>query len=141
LRRAADLPALAGAGPDTALTTLAVEHYSPQGGDRDILASARGGLFTTCRPQESAVPKSQVRKKKVYTPPTDVRPTSTAASRKPSPIWLPISAVTLIVFGIGWLVTYYLSAQEFPVAAWGYWNLAVGFGCMVTSLGILSRWR
>ncbi|MEV4491121.1 cell division protein CrgA [Micromonospora coxensis] len=87
------------------------------------------------------MPKSQVRKKKVYTPPTDVRPTATAATRKPSPVWLPITAVTLIVAGIGWLVVYYLSEQEYPVASWGYWNLAVGFGGMVASLIVLSRWR
>ncbi|MFY1618588.1 cell division protein CrgA [Micromonospora sp. WMMD736] len=87
------------------------------------------------------MPKSQVRKKKVYTPPTDVRPTTTAASRKPSPVWLPITAVTLIVAGIGWLVVYYLSEQEYPVASWQYWNLAVGFGAMVASLVLLSRWR
>lgn len=87
------------------------------------------------------MPKSQVRKKKVYTPPTDVRPSTAATSKKPSPIWLPISAVALIVIGIAWLVVYYLSTQQYPVAAWGYWNLAIGFGCMVTSLGVLSRWR
>lgn len=87
------------------------------------------------------MPKSQVRKKKVYTPPTDVRPTTTAATRKPSPVWLPATAVALIVAGIGWLVVYYLSEQEYPVASWGYWNLAVGFGAMVGSLVLLSRWR
>ncbi|WP_326550595.1 cell division protein CrgA [Micromonospora sp. NBC_01813] len=87
------------------------------------------------------MPKSQVRKKKVYTPPTDVRPSQTAATSKPSPIWLPIAAVSLIVFGIGWLVVYYLSETLYPVAAWGYWNLAVGFGAMVSSLILLSRWR
>ncbi|GAB3949360.1 cell division protein CrgA [Micromonospora vulcania] len=87
------------------------------------------------------MPKSQVRKKKVYTPPTDVRPTTAGSSRKPSPVWLPLTAVALIVAGIGWLVVYYLSEQEYPVATWGYWNLAVGFGAMVTSLILLSRWR
>jgi hypothetical protein len=88
------------------------------------------------------VPKSQVRKKKVYTPPTDIRPAaSAAASKKPSPVWLPVSAVTLIVVGIAWLVVYYLSEQQYPVEAWRYWNLAVGFGCMVASLAILARWR
>jgi succinate dehydrogenase hydrophobic anchor subunit len=92
-------------------------------------------------PQESVVPKSQVRKKKVYTPPTDVRPSSTAASRKQSPAWLPITAVVLIVFGIAWLVVYYLSQTNYPVASWGYWNLAIGFGAMVASLAVLSRWR
>ncbi|EWM66717.1 MULTISPECIES: cell division protein CrgA [Micromonospora] len=87
------------------------------------------------------MPKSQVRKKKVYTPPTDVRPTATASTRKPSPVWLPVTAVALIVVGIGWLVLYYLSEQAYPVATWGYWNLAVGFGAMVSSLILLSRWR
>ncbi|GAB3819513.1 cell division protein CrgA [Micromonospora zhanjiangensis] len=88
------------------------------------------------------MPKSQVRKKKVYTPPSDVRPTTDAATRgKPSPIWLPITAVTLIVFGIAWLVVYYLSGTAYPVASWQYWNLAVGFGSMVASLILLSRWR
>jgi hypothetical protein len=87
------------------------------------------------------VPKSSVRKKKVYTPPTDVRPTVTASTKKPSPLWLPISAVTLIVAGITWLVVYYLSQTHYPVESWGYWNLAVGFGAMVTSLILLSRWR
>ncbi|WP_406073941.1 cell division protein CrgA [Micromonospora sp. NBC_01638] len=87
------------------------------------------------------MPKSQVRKKKVYTPPTDVRPTTASSSSKPSPVWLPITAVALIVAGIGWLVLYYLSEQQYPVTAWGYWNLAVGFGAMVASLALLSRWR
>jgi hypothetical protein len=87
------------------------------------------------------VPKSQIRKKKVYTPPAEVRPASEAARRKPSPPWLPVSAVALIVFGILWLVIFYLSAGRYPVAAWGYWNLLIGFGAMVGSLAILSRWR
>lgn len=87
------------------------------------------------------MPKSQVRKKKVYTPPADVRPAATASAKKPSPIWLPITAVGLIVFGIAWLVVYYLSETAYPVASWGYWNLAVGFGSMVASLILLSRWR
>ncbi|HEX6970361.1 MAG TPA: cell division protein CrgA [Micromonosporaceae bacterium] len=87
------------------------------------------------------MPKSQVRKKKVYTPPANIRPTATAATRKPSPVWLPATAVALIVFGIAWLVVFYLSETLYPVAAWGYWNLAIGFGSMIASLILLSRWR
>ncbi|HEY8533803.1 MAG TPA: cell division protein CrgA [Micromonospora sp.] len=87
------------------------------------------------------MPKSQVRKKKVYTPPADMRPTATTEARKPSPTWVPVTGVGLIIFGILWLVVYYLSETAYPVAAWGYWNLAVGFGAMVASLLVLSRWR
>jgi hypothetical protein len=87
------------------------------------------------------VPKSRVRQKKVYTPPTDVAPRATTVSKKPSPTWIPVTAVVLIVFGIGWLVTFYLSAGQYPVLSWGYWNLAIGFGGMVGALALLARWR
>ncbi|HZN76511.1 MAG TPA: cell division protein CrgA [Micromonosporaceae bacterium] len=89
------------------------------------------------------MPKSHVRKKKVYTPQAHDRPlaVTAAASKKPSPILLPISAVTLIVLGITWLVVFYLSQGVYPVLSWGYWNIAIGFGAMVTALGLLTRWR
>ncbi|QSB14754.1 cell division protein CrgA [Natronosporangium hydrolyticum] len=87
------------------------------------------------------MPKSTIRKKKVYTPPAEVRPASDATRRKPSPPWLPVSAVCMIVFGIAWLVVFYITTGDYPVAAWGYWNLVIGFGAMVSSLAVLSRWR
>jgi hypothetical protein len=93
------------------------------------------------------VPKSTVRKKKVYTPPAEMRPQQTNAARRPSPMWLPVTAVALIVVGIAWLVIYYLTNGFFEVSALtalynlGYWNLAIGFGCMVAALGLLSKWR
>jgi Cell division protein CrgA len=101
----------------------------------------------TTPPQESAVPKSHVRKKKVYTPPAELRPRQTAANKRPSPLWLPVTAVSFIILGIAWLVVYYLTSGFFDVQALSalqklrYWNLAIGFGFMVASLGLLSRWR
>jgi Cell division protein CrgA len=99
-------------------------------------------------PSGDAVPKSTVRKKKVYTPPAELRPQSTAAAKKPSPTWLPVTAVCLIVFGILWLVVYYLTGQFFDLgesflflARLQYWNLAIGFTAMVAALVLLARWR
>ena len=46
------------------------------------------------------MPKSEIRKKKVYTPPSDIAPAVKGASNKPSPLWVPVSAVALIVIGI-----------------------------------------
>lgn len=94
------------------------------------------------------MPKSTVRKKKVYTPPPELRPQTTAAARKPSPTWVPATAVGLIVFAIAYLVVYYLSGQWFDLgtsfsflADLEYWNLAIGFGAMIASLILLSKWR
>lgn len=87
------------------------------------------------------MPKSRVRQKKVYTPPTDIAPRVSTVSKRPSPTWVPASAVALIFIGIAWLVTFYLSTGNYPVLAWGYWNLAIGFGAMVAALALLARWR
>ena len=57
------------------------------------------------------MPKSQVRKKKVYTPPAELQQRPTASSRKPSPVWVPALAVSLICAGIAWLVVYYLTQE------------------------------
>lgn len=99
-------------------------------------------------PLEYAVPKSSVRKKKVYTPPAELRPQTAAAARKPSPTWIPATAVGLIIFAIAWLVTYYLTEQWFGLgenfaflAELSYWNLAIGFGAMIAALALLSKWR
>ncbi|MFC4337155.1 cell division protein CrgA [Salininema proteolyticum] len=86
------------------------------------------------------MPKSRVRKKKVYQSKSGST-SSTGDHYEPSPTWVPVTAVSLIVFGIAWLVTYYLSGQQYPVAVWQNWNLAVGFVAMVMSLLILSRWK
>lgn len=87
------------------------------------------------------MPKSTVRKKRVYTPPSDLVRVNPALRRKPSPGWVGGLAVGLIVFGLAWLVTFYLSQGAYPVASWGYWNLGVGFAGLVGSLIVLSRWR
>jgi len=94
------------------------------------------------------VPKSTVRKKKVYTPPAELRPTETiSARRRPSPVWVPALAVSFVVIGIAWLVAYYLTQGFFDVDAFSaiadlkYWNLAIGFGFLVASLGVFSKWR
>ncbi len=95
------------------------------------------------------MPKSSVRKKKVYTLPENLRPQGTlAAQRKPSAGWIPVTAVSLIIFAIAWLVTYYLTSQWLDLgdsfaflANLGYWNLGIGFGAMVIALGLLTKWR
>jgi hypothetical protein len=53
----------------------------------------------------------------------------------------PLFAVALIVAGVAWLVVFYLSQGLYPVYSWRYWNLAIGFGAIVTGLGILALRR
>ena len=94
------------------------------------------------------MPKSSVRKKKVYTPPAELRPQTMAAARKPSPTWVPATGVGLVVFAIVYLVTYYLTGQFYDLgdsfaflANLTYWNLVIGFSAMIASLIVFTRWR
>ena len=85
------------------------------------------------------MPKSKVRKKTVYTPPAEVRPTS--RKRGPSPVFVPALAVGLMVVGIIWLVIYYFSQGQLPIKAIGPVNLGVGFAMLVAALAVLTQWR
>ncbi len=82
------------------------------------------------------MPESKGRPKRSYTPP----PRSSAAPL-PSPRWWAPTFVTLLVLGLLWIVTFYVSEQRLPIAALGYWNLGVGFAFMMTGFAMTMRWR
>ena len=81
------------------------------------------------------MPKSRVRQKETYTPPT---PKSSA--RKSSAAWVPFAFIGSMLLGLAWIVTYYASNQSFPPALSG-WNLVVGFALIIVGLGIMTQWR
>lgn len=91
----------------------------------------------------SHVPKSKVRKKSVYTPPSDVLARgSRAKAVQPSPRWYAILMVALMLIGLVWIVVYYVAGDKIPLmVSLGAWNFAIGFGAMVVGLVMSMRWR
>jgi Cell division protein CrgA len=86
------------------------------------------------------MPKSKVRKKTVYTPPTDRR--TPAKSVGPShPVYITIM-LGMMLLGLAWLVAYYLVPTGIPVMeSLGAWNFAIGFALMIVGLLMTMRWR
>ena len=83
------------------------------------------------------MPKSRVRKRTVYTPP----PPKTA-KRKVSAPWVGPTIVVCLVFGLVWIVTYYLSQGSIPgLNSLGAWNLVVGFVFIIAGVTLATRWR
>lgn len=90
------------------------------------------------------MPKSKVRKRAVYTPPTDVLPSPSRATRTkgPSPTWYPVVMLTLMILGLAYIAVYYLAGERVPVMKdLDSWNFAIGFGLMVSGLFMAVRWR
>lgn len=81
------------------------------------------------------MPKSRARKTAVYTPPPR------AAKAKVSPPWLLPTMLASLIFGLVWIVIFYVSQQSLPVGAIGAWNLVVGFAFVIVGLGLATRWR
>ena len=59
----------------------------------------------------------------------------------PNPTWFVPVMVALMIIGLLWVVTFYLTAGQFPVGAWHNWNLAIGFVFMITGFLMTTRWR
>jgi hypothetical protein len=85
------------------------------------------------------VPKSRVRKKKtaVYTPP----PIAAAKKKPPSPRWFGAIVLGLMLLGVIWLVTFYVTQGELPVSSLKSWNVLVGFAFIAGGFGLATQWR
>lgn len=84
------------------------------------------------------MPKSRGRDKESYTPPR----TSQRAEQAPNPVWFVPLMLGLMIVGLLWVATYYISgASQFPVPQLGRWNLGVGFALMMAGFLMTTRWR
>lgn len=91
------------------------------------------------------MPKSKVRKKSD----APVLQSSSAPSGRqlsPSPTWYPIVFTAVLVVGLAYLVTYYLTSSgtdpRVPLMGdIGGWNFAVGFGILIVGLIMAVKWR
>lgn len=83
------------------------------------------------------MPKSRGRDKRTSTPPPEFSPKPAAVN----PTWWVPVMVGLMVVGLVWVVTFYISREQFPVPALGRWNLGIGFALMLAGFGMTTRWR
>jgi len=84
------------------------------------------------------VPESHVRKKDDYTPPP--KPVHKVQKIR-STAWVAPTMVTLLLVGLAWVVVYYLTQAELPIAALGNWNLVVGLGLIAAGCVVATKWK
>ena len=82
------------------------------------------------------MPESRIRRKAAYTAPTE-----RVSGPKPNHrLFVPVM-VGLLLIGLGWIVTYYITQAEYPVPGIGNWNLMAGFGILLAGFVMTTRWR
>lgn len=83
------------------------------------------------------MPASKRRKKATTSTHVDRSP----GFKEPSPRWWAPVMVTLMIIGLLWVVTFYLTASVYPIPGIDYWNLGIGFGLMLIGFAMTTNWR
>ena len=87
------------------------------------------------------MPKSKVRKKTVYTPPSNVSRRPVKVAGPTHPVYVAVM-LGLMLLGLAWLVVNYIAGDKVPVMRdLGNWNFAIGFALMIGGLLMTMRWR
>jgi hypothetical protein len=58
-----------------------------------------------------------------------------------NPPWFVPVMLGLMLLGLLWVVTFYVTAAAYPIPNIKYWNLGIGFGLMITGFMMTTRWR
>ncbi|WP_416811137.1 cell division protein CrgA [Demequina sp.] len=72
--------------------------------------------------------------------PTYKAPKKLGKPESENPKWLLPTALTLLIIGPAWIITYYISGAQWP-APIGDLNLVVGFVFMAASMALFTRWK
>lgn len=58
-----------------------------------------------------------------------------------NPPWFVPVMLGLMLIGLVWVVTFYITKQQYPVASWGMWNLGAGFAFILVGFAMTTRWK
>ncbi|MGN6327089.1 cell division protein CrgA [Pseudolysinimonas sp.] len=59
----------------------------------------------------------------------------------PNPVWFKPVMFGFMLVGLAWIIVFYLSGQQWPIAQLANWNIAIGFGIMFIGFLMTTRWR
>ena len=57
-----------------------------------------------------------------------------------SPSWLAPVMLANFIFGLIWIVIFYISGTAYPIPGIGAWNMLVGFGFVGIGFSLATRW-
>lgn len=82
------------------------------------------------------------RKRRRLTPGRPAGATAALSSTSSTtPTWWAPVMVALMVLGLAWIVTAYVTRLDYPIPGIGAWNIAAGFGVALVGFAMTTRWR
>ena len=82
------------------------------------------------------MPESKPRKRTAAT-----AQSAAAQAYKPNPVWFKPVMFGLMIIGLLWIITYYISEGALPIRDWASWNIVAGFGIAILGFLMTTRWR
>ena len=67
--------------------------------------------------------------------------TPSAKTQQPNAVWFLPLMVTLMLLGLVWIITYYISDGKFPIPDIHNWNIGIGFAIALAGFMMTTRWR
>lgn len=58
-----------------------------------------------------------------------------------NPSWFVPVMLGLMILGLVWVVTFYITQEQYPIQSWGRWNLGAGFALMMAGFAMTTRWK
>ena len=70
------------------------------------------------------------------------RPAETRSGEQaPNAVWFKPVMFSFMLIGLVWIIVFYVSGSNAPIASLGPWNILVGFGIMFVGFLMTTRWR
>lgn len=64
-----------------------------------------------------------------------------ARAPAPNPVWYVPVMCGLMIFGLIWVVVFYLSSGQWPIQTLHNWNLLIGFAFIIAGFMMTTNWR
>lgn len=87
------------------------------------------------------MPKSRIRKKDEFTPPSASAKQATSISLHTGHRWVAPLMLALFLIGLAWIVLFYLTETKLPIESIGNWNIVVGFGFIAAGFVVSTQWK
>ena len=104
-------------------------------------SSGTGGRKASGKASRSGVPSKRAQADAAFAEAERKERHKARAQKVGNPPWFVPVMLGLMVIGLIWVVTFYVTKQQYPVEGWGMWNLGAGFAFILVGFAMTTKWK